>query len=117
MIYRDIQFDDLKTISELLSEELSVFNPILNKCVEAFDQYSKDSNYKRIVAVNEAGKVVGYASLIIELNVRSGKIGHIEDVAVNSIYSNQGIGKKLIEKFGWLFFFDVQLLRAVMSQN
>lgn len=61
---------------------------------------NSDPNYRFLVAYSqELKKVVGTASLILEQKfIRNlAKVGHIEDVVVDSTARGKGVGKRLIE--------------------
>lgn len=65
-----------------------------------FLQYSTQKNTKIYVVVDEeTNKLMGCGTLIIEKKLihNLGKVGHIEDVVVDSKYRGKNIGKKLIE--------------------
>lgn len=50
------------------------------------------------VAAVLADVVVGYGSVVIEAKIRGGKIGHIEDIVVNSGFRKEGIGKAVLDE-------------------
>ena len=69
-----------------------------NKAVKIFEKI--DSNPDYIIAVAELdGKIVGSTTLLIEQKFihDGGKVGHIEDVAVNENFQGQSIGKKIMK--------------------
>lgn len=56
--------------------------------------------YKPIIIVeNESERVIAIGTLLIELKLihDGGKVGHIEDIAVNDKYQGKGLGKILLE--------------------
>ena len=68
------------------------------KARQIFKKISSDKNYMICVAVYDS-KVVGAATLFIEQKFiyKGGKVGHIEDVAVNKKYQGKGIGQQIVK--------------------
>jgi len=66
---------------------------------EALDIYLQVAAKTQIYVAVVDGKVVGTASLLVETKFihAGGKVGHIEDVAVQKEYQGRGIGKALVE--------------------
>lgn len=65
-----------------------------------FLQYSNQKNTKIYVVVDDESKeLMGCGTLIIEKKLihNLGKVGHIEDVVVDTKFRGKNIGKKLIE--------------------
>ena len=88
---RRVNQSDASSIIDLLDKHLSPYRP------EYIDyQLEGGANQHRIV-VEINNKVVGHASLLIEVNARGGKLGHIEDVVISSLFQGQGLGRILIE--------------------
>ncbi|MDH3610523.1 MAG: GNAT family N-acetyltransferase [Nitrosopumilus sp.] len=63
-----------------------------------FEKIQNNSEHIIVVALIDE-KVVGAATLLIEFKFihNGGKVGHIEDVAVNKNYQGQKIGEKIIK--------------------
>lgn len=81
----------------VLQQSLSVFMPSWKDYDELWTSYSAQDNVFPFVALlNE--KVVGHASLVIEVKIRGGNVGHIEDVVVEVSRRREGIGKALVER-------------------
>ena len=64
---------------------------------ETFQKINSNPNQITIVALLD-GKVVGTTTLLIEIKFihNGGKVGHIEDVAVDKEYQKKRIGEKMI---------------------
>ena len=67
------------------------------KAKQIFKKISSDKNYMICVVVYDS-KIVGAATIFIEQKFiyKAGKVGHIEDVAVNKKYQGKGIGQKIV---------------------
>ena len=67
--------------------------------ISVFNQISTNPNHY-IYVVEKDGKIVGMATVLVEQKfIHSGsRVGHIEDVVVDSKYRGLNIGKKLVEK-------------------
>lgn len=87
----DITPDFLHTLAAL-----SEVNLTIDEAREVFRRRLQ-SGILSFIAV-EDGRVVGTASLLVELKFlhKGSKAGHIEDVAVHPDYQRRGIGKALI---------------------
>ena len=90
-------FECLKALTIVgdIENNLEQSNNILNnlpKNINIYVYYDESSEY------NENNKVLGTATLLMEQKFihNGGKVGHIEDVAINKQYQGLGIGKKLI---------------------
>ena len=88
-----IQETDLSDVVDLL-QNLSIFRPKLSGSL-FWDHSKQDNVFSCVGRVN--GEVVAYASLVVELKIRGGRLGHIEDVIVRPDKQNRGIGSKMIE--------------------
>lgn len=68
---------------------------------EAFNIFVAQLNNSHMVKVIKDGsdKIIGTITIFIENKIihNNGKVGHIEDVVVDSEYRKKGIGKKLLE--------------------
>ena len=86
----------MKEVIFLLDKNLSRYNPPYEKYSEIWDLFSSQSNVFAVVAILD-NQVVGYGALIIEIKIRGGKAGHIEDVVTHENYLKMGIGKSIQE--------------------
>ncbi|HUT06714.1 MAG TPA: GNAT family N-acetyltransferase [Nitrosopumilaceae archaeon] len=96
---REIQKEDLWngffTSLDSLRQTSNIEKSIANKIL---DKIEKNRDHIIVVALKD-GKVVGAATLLIESKFihNGGKVGHIEDVAVDKNYQGQKIGEKIIK--------------------
>jgi|TARA_B110000503_G_scaffold23182_1_gene36101 glucosamine-phosphate N-acetyltransferase len=86
----------IKEVITLLHKNLSEYNPPVNEYNEIWDIFSSQSNVFAVVAIIEE-KVVGYGALLIEIKIRGGKAGHIEDIVTHENFLKMGIGKLIQE--------------------
>lgn len=95
---REIQKDDLWngffTSLDSLRETSNIDKNIAEKI---FEKIKNNPDHFVLVGVKE-GKIVGAATLLIESKFihNGGKVGHIEDVAVDKKHQGQRIGEKII---------------------
>ena len=96
MEIRKIVEKDLLECIELL-KQLTVVGEA--NFYQIFQTIIKNPNYYIYVAEKD-GKIIGMASIFIEQKFihSGGRVGHIEDVVVDSNYRKLNIGKMLIEK-------------------
>lgn len=91
-LVRDVLDVDIHPIINLLDKNLSSFTPS-----EINYRISSELGSQIRKVVEFKGGVVGYASLLVEVNARGGKLGHVEDVVVSSDFQGCGIGLLLME--------------------
>lgn len=95
VLYRPIKSDDVYVVAKLLDSNLSNFLPLDEVLESNWIAYINQSNFFAVVAeIN--GEIVGYGSLLIEIKVRGGKLGHIEDICVERDFQKHGIGKAIV---------------------
>ncbi len=84
-------FTSLDSLRQTSNIEKNIANNI-------FDKIQNNSDHFIIVALI-GEKVVGAATLLVEFKFihNGGKVGHIEDVAVDKNYQGQRIGEKIIK--------------------
>lgn len=91
-----------KFSSGLLAVEVSEFQELLNTLSKRapvitgtqLDEVLADKACHVVIAMNEARKIVGMATITI-INILSGKKGYIDDVVMLEEYQGRGIGKEL----------------------
>ena len=81
--------EDLDQLKVLLAQLTIVGDP------QSIDEEVFDNIFVYVLE----DKIVGCATLLVEKKIihQGGKVGHIEDVTVDNIYRQQGIGQKLID--------------------
>jgi glucosamine-phosphate N-acetyltransferase len=79
-----------------LLQEISAFAPQQRQLDEIWDSYQKQEAVYSLVAVTQNDEVVGYGTLLIEIKIRGGKLGHIEDIVVHGSQRGSGLGKKIV---------------------
>ena len=91
---RKIEKNDLPLVIELL-QSISEYRPALNEYDNIWKEFSMQNNVHSLVAfIND--KLVGYGSLVIEIKIRSGRLGHIEDIVSDTKYRNKGVGLAIV---------------------
>ena len=92
MKIRDIRFEDLEQVYELLNQLKYVETSKVDK-----ELAWKNFNSEGLVLEHD-GKIVGYGSLVIESKIRGYNSGQIEDVVIDESYRGLGWGELLIER-------------------
>lgn len=98
IIIRELRKDDLwKGFFTSLDSLRQTSNIEQSTANNIFDKIQNNSEHIIIVATIDE-KIVGAATLLIEFKFihNGGKVGHIEDVAVDKKYQGQRIGEKII---------------------
>lgn len=66
----------------------------------SFDQFIDSlSPFHQIWVLEENGRIVGTGTLLVEQKIihDMGKVGHIEDIVIDSMYRGAGLGEKLVK--------------------
>ena len=92
MKIRDIRFEDLEQVYELLNQLKYVETSKVDK-----ELAWKNFNNEGLVLEHD-GKIVGYGSIVVESKIRGYNSGQIEDVVIDESYRGLGWGELLIEK-------------------
>ncbi|MBZ1350126.1 GNAT family N-acetyltransferase [Alcaligenaceae bacterium LF4-65] len=79
----------------LLLQNVSTYLPPVRCHNEIWTAFQSQSNVHSVVAI-KGDIVIGYGSIIIELKIRGGKMGHIEDIVSHPNQRNKGIGKMIV---------------------
>lgn len=95
LIIRKIEKQDMNNVIELL-QLISEFNPDKSEYSNIWNSFIKQNNQYSLVAIIN-NKIVGYGSVIIEVKIRGGKIGHIEDIVSHPSYRTMGVGKTIVD--------------------
>ena len=93
---REVQKGDMKEVIGLL-QSISVFFPPKNKYSEIWAEFHHQKNVYSVVAIVNK-RVVAYGSLVIEIKIRGGKAGHIEDIVSHPNFQNKGLGRSIVNK-------------------
>ena len=98
IIFRDILFKDYEFVIPLLNELTNDVGDIDEK--EFIKWFLQLNSNHRVIVGEYNKKIVAIGTIIIENKIihSFGKVGHIEDIAVDKNYQKKNIGKKLIEK-------------------
>jgi len=94
LVIRSTLKSDMHEVIELL-QEVSEFRPKGEDCEAIWEMFSSQPNLTTIVAVAD-NRVVGYGSLLVEIKIRGGRMGHIEDIVSHSEYRMRGIGSAIV---------------------
>ena len=86
----------LKDVIEIL-QSVSIYRPDKSDYLEIWNHFKSQPNYLGFVAV-EGEKVVGYGSILFAMKIRGGKMGHIDEIAVDINYRHRGVGTLLLNK-------------------
>jgi ribosomal protein S18 acetylase RimI-like enzyme len=97
MQIRPVQTSDYFTIVTLLHRGLSPYQPDTAQMPTLWREFFGQSGLHARVAV-VAGDVVGFGALLVEVKIRGGRLGHIEDIVVAAEARKAGIGRAIIEE-------------------
>ena len=92
MKIRDIRFEDLEQVYDLLNQLKNVKTSKVDK-----ELAWKNFNSEGLVLENK-GKIVGYGALLVEYKIRGYNSGQIEDVVIDEIYRGLGWGELLVKR-------------------
>lgn len=92
---RMVEQADMTDVIELL-QSISEFKPPKNDFPHIWDNFCQQTNVHSLIAIIDE-KIVGYGSIIIEIKIRGGKMGHIEDIISHPNYKKKGIGKSIVD--------------------
>jgi len=94
MEFRRINVDDFKIYKNLL-KQLTIVNDFSR---EDFNNYLKETKYKKTFMMVIDNNIVGTGSIIIERKISRDfkNVGHIEDIVIDKKYRGKGYGKELI---------------------
>lgn len=59
--------------------------------------YKSQINCHSLVVLDKS-LLIGFGTILIEHKLRNSRVGHIEDIVIDSDYRGKGLGKELIEK-------------------
>ena len=94
MEIRLVEKKDMIEVIDML-QSISNFYPE-NEIIETiWGEFSKQPNNFSFVYI-KSNYIVGYGSVTIEMKIRGGKLGHIEDIVVHNDYRGKGLGKEII---------------------
>ncbi len=79
-----------------LIKRISPYGPKKKYYDNIWSSFIQQPNVYSLVATKN-DIVLGYGSGSIEMKIRGGKIGHIEDIVVHSEHEKKGISKKILE--------------------
>lgn len=91
---REITLLDVDFVIDML-QDISLFEPKKSVRQEIFNEFISQSNVLGFVYILE-DTIVGYGSLVFETKIRGGRVGHIEDIVVNTKFRKKNIGLKII---------------------
>jgi glucosamine-phosphate N-acetyltransferase len=94
LIIRNIKENDIDFVIEML-QDISLFEPQKSERQGIFNEFISQSNVLGFVYLL-GNTIVGYGSLVFETKIRSGRVGHIEDIVVNRNFRKKNIGFKII---------------------
>ena len=80
-----------------LVSQLSEFEPKTKQLEKIWSDFSKQKNCISLIVLKN-DKVVGYGYISINMTIRGGRIGYIEDIICDKDYRKKGIGKALINE-------------------
>lgn len=98
IVIRQAGEEDFAAIYKLI-KEFAVFQKTPEKVTITPEQMASDKDiFRCIVAVDESGEIIGYATYYYVYFSWSGKAGYLDDLYVTMPYRKQAVGKILLEK-------------------
>jgi glucosamine-phosphate N-acetyltransferase len=95
LVIRSTVRADMREVIELL-QEVSGFRPNPEDYEVIWETFSAQPNLKTVVAL-AGNKIVGYGALSLEVKIRGGKMGHIEDIVSHREFRKRGVGSAIID--------------------
>ncbi len=93
---RKIQKEDHESVVALL-QQLSIYNPNFEDMATIWDVFNEQNHIVAFVGCDKKNNVIAFGSICIEMKVRGGSMGHIEDVVVDEKFRGQGVGAMLMK--------------------
>ena len=98
MIIRKCEVSDVKSVYELIKNELGYHDISESEVLKRFEKMCSLDEYSVLVAEID-GSVYGFVSMVREFTLEvDGEFLRIIGLAVNSAYQRKGIGAKLLEE-------------------
>ena len=72
------------------------FKPLKSHFLSIWNSLYEQSHVHSLVAVMD-NRIVGYGSIVIETNIRGGKMLYIEDIVSYSLFHKKGICKTVVD--------------------
>ena len=94
---RPVKEPDHATIAQLLHQQLSAYYPDITQMPAVWRDFIDQSGIHCRVAVVE-GCLVGFGALLVEVKIRGGRLGHIEDIVVAADARKAGIGRAILQE-------------------
>ena len=95
---KEIKEIELKYVGDVIEllKDISPYAPSESKYEDNFINFSTQNNCHGYVIIEDQ-QVIAYGSIIYEMKIRGGKVGHIEDIVVKKSYRGKNIGKMIID--------------------
>jgi glucosamine-phosphate N-acetyltransferase len=90
-----VQRKHMEVVIDMLHRNMSQFRPPRDKLDEIWSSFELQNNVHSFVALLD-DVVVGYGSVVIEMKIRGGHMGHIEDIVSHEDFRRKGIGKAIV---------------------
>ena len=90
-----VKKEQMAEVIELL-QSISEFKPPKSDFPHIWDNLCQQTNVHSLIAIIDE-KIVGYGSVLIEIKIRGGKMGHIEDIVTHPNYRKKGIGQSIVD--------------------
>jgi len=97
---RPVEVGDHQKVIDLL-QAISEYSPDDEMLDEVWQAFIAQPHLIAMVAVASADEglqsVIGYGSVCLEVKIRGGAMGHIEDVVVDARFHGQGVGSAIVD--------------------
>jgi len=91
---QQLRLEHMEQVIDLL-QHISAYRPAKHIYTEIWNTFSAQSNVYSVVAL-ENTNVIGYGSIVIEIKIRGGKMGHVEDIVTSPAYRNREVGRSVM---------------------
>lgn len=95
MQIRPVTAADHAEVISLLHHGLSPYQPNAIQLPAIWRDFSAQAGVHAVVAASDR-RIVGFGVVLVELKIRGGRMGHIEDIVVASEARKSGIGRAIM---------------------
>lgn len=87
---RDLKVEDKRELEKL-------FTQLTKKPIKLDPVFLTENRFSHCRVMDDDGKIIGFAALIIHPVPTKGLVGRVEDVVIDEEHRGQGLGRKIME--------------------